>query len=214
MKISKCFGGMQLVIATLFVAGICVSFSVANAMPSEEEKEALRIKMESMTDEEKADFMNKRKAEMNGAKDSEGIEKNENSVFRDDGTEEILDEHLEERINKARRIFNRNQFRLRVARNVATSTVAQMQLEGTDVESLREHLQTLEGKMAEIEGIYGGYLNEIVLFRNKRGSDPGDPSEIFSSARTKKTELVEFYKNTFRSSFEEALIQNEKEKAE
>lgn len=218
IKILKFFRGLQLVVAFLFAVGICVRFSIAYAMPlepSEEEREAMRAEMESMTDEERAEFMNERKGEMNGLKKPKEQDESIKSFSDGDVSAKKNDEkdkQMEEWIDVAKGRLNRNQTKLNIVKNLAKSAIFQMQTEGTDVKKIEEHLQTLENKITEIENLYSDYLNKLILFRDKKGDDPGKPTELINNARIKKTELVDFYKNTFRSSLEEALIQNEKEK--
>ena len=57
-------------------------------------------------------------------------------------------------------------------------------------------------------------MNNLVVFSNGKGPNPGDIKEVFDNARIKKEQLRDFYDNTLRGDFEEALRRNEEWKAE
>lgn len=179
-----------------------VLFSVARAMSEEEAQQKMEA-ISEMNDEEVQAYM----AEIKGVTPKESA-----PVM---GEEELIvwKEGLEKRIHNAKMASEKNQVRLRIAKNVATSTVSQLKLEGTDVEELLESLKEFEARMNEIEGLYNNHLNELLLLERGRGEDPGKLNDIFRQAREKKEELMDFYKNNFRAKLADALERNEKEKA-
>jgi len=128
--------------------------------------------------------------------------------------EEETKKILEKKINKARGSLEINQRRLRIVRNIVTSTVAQLQLERTEITELRGNSKIFEKKLSELEILYKDYLNNLVVFSNGKGPNPGDIKEVFDNARIKKEQLRDFYDNTLRGDFEEALRRNEEWKAE
>lgn len=177
-------------------------FSAARAMSEEEAQQKMEA-ISEMNDEEVQAYM----AEIKGQVPKENtpvMGENETMVWR---------EGMEKRINNAKNAFEKNQVRLRIAKNIATSTVSQLKLEGTDVEELLGSLKEFEMRMNEIEGLYDNHLNGILLLERSKGEDPGRLSDVFRQAREKKEELMDFYKNNFRAKLADALERNEKEKA-
>lgn len=182
-------------------------FSIAKAMSEEEAQQKMEA-ISGMNDEEVQAYMAEIKGNPPEGNPPEGADPSM------EGKEEfMLNEGLEKRINNAKMAFEKNQVRLRIAKNIATSTVSQLKLEGTDVGELLEALKEFEARTDEIEGLYKNYLNKLLLLERERGEDPGKLNDVFRQAREKKEELRNFYKNSFRIKLEDALDRNEKEKA-
>ncbi len=199
-------------LAVLFlVFGIYgASFVVTKAMPSPEEIEAI----ENMSEEEKQAFMEERRQNGEGGPMGGNPGQGKESFGQREKTEGVIqtEEEKIERINKAKSALERNRMRLRVARNIATSTVSQLKLEGTDVDELLVNLGDFEKRMDEIEGLYKDHIDQLLLFERDRADDPGSLDEVFKQAGEKRAELLAFYKETFRGNLESALIKNKEEK--
>lgn len=143
-------------------------------------------------------------------------DKTEENAFIDESKKNIekqkVEKKLTEKVNNAKRHFDTNQKNLRIVQNIATSTISQLHLEGTEVTELKEDLNFFERSISEIEILYKDYLNEVIEFKNGRGPDPGDLENVLVNTQIKKRELNDFYQETFRKNIENALIKNEEEK--
>lgn len=120
--------------------------------------------------------------------------------------------NLDDEVKKARFSFERNQTKLRVARNMIQNTIAQLDLNEKQQTKLGELASALEGKMGEVDQLYKEYLNRITLFQNQKGSDPGRIEEVFAQAKEKKESILDLYRTTFRASLEEILSEKQKDK--
>jgi hypothetical protein len=181
-------------------------FSIAKAMSEEESQQKMEA-ISGMNDEEVQAYMAEIKGNPPKANPPGGTAPSVEEKER-----VMLNEGLEKRINNAKMAFEKNQVRFRIAKNIVTSTVSQLKLEGTDVEELIKELKEFEARMSEIEGLYNNHLNELLLFERENGEDPGKLNDVFRQAREKKEKLLDFYKNSFRIKLEDALDRNEKEK--
>ncbi len=205
-KIKK-LNEVQSSILGLLIMVVCImAFSIANAMPIQPSPG----EMENMSEEEKAVFMQNKPIDGNGeAGQMSNQGPNNFSQMENGGRVEAIDQvELEKRIMEAKTALEKNQMRLRVAKNIITSTVSQLKLEGTDIEELSSNSLDLENKMKEIETLYQDHLNKLLLFQRDENEDPGNIGNVFNQAKEKKEELVSFYKNVFRDNLEDALDRN------